>query len=96
MVQGEDLTDAQPGFDQRTSEPVVNFRFNIRGGQQFGQVTSENVGKPFAIVLDNQVVSTRESWARSPGARDRFREISLSRRRMTWRCCCGPAPCRPS
>ncbi len=57
MVQGEDLTDAQPGFDQRTSEPVVNFRFNIRGGQQFGQVTSENVGKPFAIVLDNQIVS---------------------------------------
>ena len=57
MVQGEDLTDAQPGFDQRSSEPVVNFRFNLRGGQQFGQVTSENVGKPFAIVLDNKVVS---------------------------------------
>jgi preprotein translocase subunit SecD len=57
MVQGEDLTDAQPGFDQRTSEPVVNFRFNIRGGQQFGQVTSENVGKLFAIVLDNKVIS---------------------------------------
>jgi preprotein translocase subunit SecD len=57
MVQGEDLTDAQPGFDQRTSEPVVNFRFNIRGGQQFGAVTSANVGKPFAIVLDNKVIS---------------------------------------
>ena len=57
MVQGEDLTDAQPGFDQRNSEPVVNFRFNLRGGQQFGQVTSENVGKPFAIVLDNKIVS---------------------------------------
>ncbi len=57
MVQGEDLTDAQPGFDSRTSEPVVNFRFNMRGGQQFGVVTSANVGKPFAIVLDNQVVS---------------------------------------
>ncbi len=57
MVQGEDLTDAQPGFDQRTGEPVVNFRFNLRGGQQFGQVTAENVGKPFAIVLDNQIVS---------------------------------------
>jgi SecD/SecF fusion protein len=57
MVQGEDLTDAQPGFDQRTSEPVVNFRFNIRGGQQFGQVTSENIGKLFAIVLDNKVIS---------------------------------------
>jgi preprotein translocase subunit SecD len=57
MVQGEDLTDAQPGFDQRTQEPVVNFRFNIRGGQRFGQVTSENVGRPFAIVLDGKVIS---------------------------------------
>lgn len=57
LVQGEDLTDAQPGFDQRTSEPVVNFRFNIRGGQRFAQATSENVGKPFAIVLDNKVIS---------------------------------------
>jgi SecD/SecF fusion protein len=57
MVQGEDLTDAQPGFDQRTSEPVVNFRFNIRGGQKFADVTTKNVGKPFAIVLDNKVIS---------------------------------------
>jgi SecD/SecF fusion protein len=57
MVQGEDLTDASPGFDSRTQEPVVNFRFNIRGGQRFGQVTSENVGKPFAIVLDGKVIS---------------------------------------
>ena len=57
MVQGEDLTDAQPGFSQQTSQPVVNFRFNLRGGQQFGAVTSENVGKRFAIVLDEKVVS---------------------------------------
>lgn len=57
MVEGEDLTDAQPGFDQRTGEPVVNFRFNIRGGQRFGDVTSANVGRPFAIVLDNKVIS---------------------------------------
>jgi len=57
MVQGEDLTDAQPGFDQRTSEPIVNFRFNIRGGQKFADVTTKNVGKPFAIVLDNKVIS---------------------------------------
>ena len=57
MVQGEDLTDAQPGFDQRTGEPVVNFRFNLRGGQKFADVTSRNVGKPFAIVLDNKVIS---------------------------------------
>lgn len=57
MVRGEDLTDAQPGFDSRTNEPVVNFRFNIRGGQAFGQVTSANVGKLFAIVLDEEVIS---------------------------------------
>jgi SecD/SecF fusion protein len=57
MVQGEDLTDAQPGFDQQNQQPIVNFRFNIRGGQRFGQVTSENVGKPFAIVLDGKVIS---------------------------------------
>ena len=57
MVAGEDLTDAQPGFDQRSSEPDVNFRFNLRGGQRFGQVTSENVGRLFAIVLDGKVIS---------------------------------------
>ncbi len=57
MVQGEDLTDASPGFDQQTQQPIVNFRFNIRGGQRFGQVTSENVGRPFAIVLDGKVIS---------------------------------------
>ncbi len=57
MVSGEDLTDAQPGFDQRTSEPIVSFRFNTSGSRKFAQVTQENVGQPFAIVLDNEVIS---------------------------------------
>ncbi|MEA2935817.1 MAG: SecD/SecF fusion protein [Variibacter sp.] len=57
MVSGEDLTDAQPGFDQRTSEPIVSFRFNSKGAQSFGRATQENVGRPFAIVLDNEVIS---------------------------------------
>jgi preprotein translocase subunit SecD len=57
VVAGGDLTDAQPGFDQRTSEPIVNFRFNSSGARKFGQATSENVGRPFAIVLDNEVIS---------------------------------------
>jgi protein-export membrane protein SecD len=57
MVSGEDLVDAEPGFDSRTGEPDVNFRFNLRGGQRFGQVTSDNVGRLFAIVLDNKVIS---------------------------------------
>jgi preprotein translocase subunit SecD len=57
MVSGGDLTDAQPGFDQRTNEPIVSFRFNASGARRFGQITTENVGRPFAIVLDNEVIS---------------------------------------
>src|SRR5262249_39059642 len=57
IVSGEELTDAQPGFDQRTSEPVVNFKFNNSGARKFAQVTQENVGRLFAIVLDNEVIS---------------------------------------
>jgi preprotein translocase subunit SecD len=56
-VSGADLVDAQPGFDQRTSEPIVSFRFNSNGARRFAQISQENVGKPFAIVLDNQVIS---------------------------------------
>ncbi|MBO0905628.1 protein translocase subunit SecDF [Jiella sonneratiae] len=57
MVSGENLTDAQAGFDQQTNEPVVNIRFDSQGAQRFGRVTQANVGKPFAIVLDNKVLS---------------------------------------
>jgi preprotein translocase subunit SecD len=57
LVSGADLVDAQPGFDQRTNEPVVNFRFNSSGARKFAEATEKNVGKPFAIVLDNKVVS---------------------------------------
>jgi preprotein translocase subunit SecD len=57
LVSGADLTDAQPGFDQRSSEPVVNFRFNSAGARKFAEATQQNVGKPFAIILDNKVIS---------------------------------------
>src|SRR5258705_12025395 len=57
LVSGGDLTDAQLGFDPQTSEPVVNFRFNTAGSRKFAQATTENVGQPFAIVLDNEVIS---------------------------------------
>lgn len=57
LVSGGDLTDAQPGFDQRTGEPIVSFRFNTSGARKFSQATLENVGQPFAIVLDNEVIS---------------------------------------
>jgi preprotein translocase subunit SecD len=57
LVSGGDLIDAQPGFDQRSGEPIVSFRFNTSGARKFAQATSENVGQPFAIVLDNEVIS---------------------------------------
>ena len=57
LVSGGDLTDAQPGFDQRSGEPIVSFRFNTSGARKFATATLENVGQPFAIVLDNEVIS---------------------------------------
>jgi protein-export membrane protein SecD len=57
MVSGENLVDAQPGFDSRNGEPVVTFRFDASGAKRFGRATQDNVGLPFAIVLDNKVIS---------------------------------------
>lgn len=54
---GDHLTDARAGFDQRTNEPIVSFRFDSSGARQFARITSQNVGKPFAIVLDGKVLS---------------------------------------
>ena len=56
VVSGEDLTDAQPAFGQN-GEPVVTFRFNASGARRFGDYTVANIGSPFAIVLDDEVVS---------------------------------------
>jgi protein-export membrane protein SecD len=55
MVSGDTLTDAQPTFQD--NQPVVSFKFDSTGARRFGDATKENVGKPFAIVLDNKVIS---------------------------------------
>src|SRR5690606_431256 len=57
IVSGENLVDAQATFDQRTSEPVVSFRFDGQGATRFGQATQQNVGRLFAIILDDKVIS---------------------------------------
>ena len=57
MVSGEDLVDSQPSTDGTTGEPVVSFRFNSRGSKKFGKTTAANVNRPFAIVLDGEVIS---------------------------------------
>jgi SecD/SecF fusion protein len=56
-ISGERLIDARAGFDQRTNEPIVSFRFDRTGARQFGDITTANIGRPFAIVLDGKVLS---------------------------------------
>ena len=55
-VDGGDLNDAQPSFDQN-NRSVVSFRFNQKGAVRFGKLTADNVGKPFAIILDGVIMS---------------------------------------
>ncbi|MCF6321800.1 MAG: protein translocase subunit SecD [Rhizobiaceae bacterium] len=57
LVKGENLVDAQPGFDQQTNEPIVTFRFDSKGGSRFCQVSTANIGRRFAIVLDQTVIT---------------------------------------
>ncbi len=57
MVSGDTLVDAKATIDQNSGGPVVSFRFDSVGARKFGQATKENVGKRFAIVLDNEVIS---------------------------------------
>ncbi|VAV99695.1 Protein translocase subunit SecD [hydrothermal vent metagenome] len=65
VVTGEELVDAQPAFDQN-GRPAVSFRFNPTGARQFGDYTAENIGNPFAIVLDGEVVSAPVIQSRIP------------------------------
>jgi preprotein translocase subunit SecD len=57
MVSGENIAQAQQTFDSQSGEPVVTIRLDTIGARRFGRVTTENVGKPFAIILDNKVLS---------------------------------------
>jgi preprotein translocase subunit SecD len=56
MVSGDQLTDAKQSFDQ-DGRPVVSITFNSAGARRFGRVTQENVNKPFAIILDEKILS---------------------------------------
>ena len=66
VVTGEELVDAQPGFDQN-NRPAVTFRFNPSGARKFGDYTAANIGAPFAIVLDNEVISAPVIQSHIPG-----------------------------
>ena len=66
VVTGAQLTNAQPSFDQN-NRPAVSFQFNPVGGRKFGEYTKENVGNPFAIVLDSEVISAPVIQSHIPG-----------------------------
>jgi preprotein translocase subunit SecD len=57
VVRGDELTDAKPGFHPQNSQPIVEFAFNNSGARKFGRFTREHIDKPFAIVLDDKVIS---------------------------------------
>lgn len=61
IVTGEELEQANATTDQQNNQPVVSFRFNAAGSRNFGRVTQENVGNPFAIVLDNGLVEQTDA-----------------------------------
>lgn len=66
VVSGEELVDAQPSFDQN-GRPAVSFRFNPSGARAFGDYTADNIGSPFAIVLDSEVISAPVIQSHIPG-----------------------------
>ncbi len=66
VVTGDELTNAQPSFDQN-NRPAVSFQFNPPGGRKFGSYTRENIGSPFAIVLDGKVISAPVIQSYIPG-----------------------------
>ncbi|KHA51748.1 protein translocase subunit SecD [Sulfitobacter geojensis] len=66
VVTGEELVDAQPSFDQN-GRPAVSFRFNTSGARKFGDYTAANIGSPFAIVLDDEVISAPTIQSHIPG-----------------------------
>jgi len=66
VVSGEELVDAQPSFDQN-GQPAVSFRFDTTGARKFGDYTAANIGAPFAIVLDSEVISAPVIQSHIPG-----------------------------
>ena len=57
VISGDNLVDAQPQFDNQSNQPIVLFTLDRLGAQKFGKITTENIGRRLAIVLDNSVIS---------------------------------------
>ncbi len=95
VLTGDDLTDAQPTFDQQRGTPVVSFKFNQRGARIFCNLTQQNNGSRFATVLDGKVITAPMIHERSAAVRARSTAILPWNRRTSFRFCCAPARCPP-
>jgi preprotein translocase subunit SecD len=56
-IRGDNLINAQQGVDPQNNQPVVNITFDQQGGARFAKLTTENVNRPFAIILDGKILS---------------------------------------
>ncbi|OJU08594.1 MAG: protein-export membrane protein SecD, partial [Caulobacterales bacterium 68-7] len=72
VVTGEMLTDARQSFDQQSGRPEVSFTFNGVGARRFGEVTAQNIGKRFAIVLDDKIISAPTIQSAIPNGNGRI------------------------
>ena len=54
-IEGDDIIDASPGF--QNDQPIASFRFNSHGARRFAHLTADNIGRPFAIVINDRVFS---------------------------------------
>jgi preprotein translocase subunit SecD len=56
-IEGDDIIDASPGFAPQSNQPIASFRFNAHGTRRFAHLTGDNIGRPFAIVVNDRVMS---------------------------------------
>jgi preprotein translocase subunit SecD len=56
-IAGDDIADASPGFAPQGDQPIASFRFNAHGARRFAHLTGDNIGRPFAVVVDDRVIA---------------------------------------
>ncbi|MEO6839870.1 MAG: preprotein translocase subunit SecD [Bradyrhizobium sp.] len=56
-IEGDDIVDASPGFLPNGDQPIASFRFNAHGARRFAEITAANIGRAFAVVVDDRVLS---------------------------------------
>jgi len=56
-IEGDDIIDAAPGFLPQSDQPIASFRFNAHGARRFAEITAANIGRAFAVVVDDRVLS---------------------------------------